>query len=146
MKPYKKALTEFGTREYAGEDDNQEVLKYFNELGFDGKALKDETAWCSAMVNWCAKTEGYEYSAKLNARSWLDFGEVIEEKDRKLGDLVIFWRVSEDDWRGHVGFFINEQDGWINCLGGNQGNELNIKPYAKRRVLGYRRLRKLNVL
>jgi hypothetical protein len=67
------------------------------------------------------------------------WGCEVQPEDRQIGDIVVFWRVGENDWRGHVGFFISEHDEWIYCLGGNQGNEVSIKPYAKRRVLQYRR-------
>ena len=53
MKAIEKAFGEFAVKEIAGKQDNPEVLKYFNDLGFDGNYLKDETAWCSAFANWC---------------------------------------------------------------------------------------------
>ena len=53
------ALSQYGIKEIPGINDNPEVLKYFNEIGFDGAKLKDETAWCSAFANWViSKSEG----------------------------------------------------------------------------------------
>ena len=46
------ALSQYGVKEIKGKEDNPEVLKYFNILGLNGAALKDETAWCSASANW----------------------------------------------------------------------------------------------
>lgn len=66
--PYTVALSQFGIKEISGKEDNPEVLKYFDDIGFDGDKLKDETAWCSAFANWCALKAGYEMSGKLNAR------------------------------------------------------------------------------
>lgn len=134
------ALSQVGIGEIEGVKDNPEILKYFNVLGFDGAKLKDETAWCSAYVNWVMKESCLDHTGKLNARSWLKIGEEITEP--KIGDIVVFWRESESSWKGHVGFFISEVGDWIYCLGGNQGNSVNISRYPKRRLLGYRRITK----
>lgn len=139
MELIKKAFTQYGVKEIAGQKDHPQILKYFNILGFDGARLKDETAWCSAFVNWVAKTEGYEYTGKLNARSWLKVGEKIENPD--FGDVVVLWRESPDSWKGHVGFFVKETRRYIYVLGGNQNNSVCIKAYPKTRLLGYRRLK-----
>jgi len=138
MKHIELALSQYGTKEIVGAKDNPEVLKYFKNLGFDASSLKDETAWCSAFVNWVCRESGLEFTGKLNARSWTNVGhEVVEPK---LGDIVIFWRESPDSWKGHVAFYINDDDKYIYVLGGNQSNQVNIKPYVKRRLLAYIRL------
>jgi uncharacterized protein (TIGR02594 family) len=132
------ALSQVGIREIVGSEDNPEVLKYFNEIGFDGRRLKDETAWCSAFMNWVAKECNAEYTKQLNARSWLKVGqEVITPK---MGDVVVLWRESKSSWKGHVGLYICERDGYIYVLGGNQKNKVGINAYHSNRLLGYRRL------
>lgn len=131
------ALAEFGIREISGKQDNPEVLKYFNDLGFDGNALKDETAWCAAFVNWVLKKSGYIGSGKLNARSLLSVGKPTQNPEK--GDIVVLWRKSPTDWRGHTGFFIRETKSWVYLLGGNQGNRVSIQAYPKSRVLEYRK-------
>lgn len=130
------ALNEVGVAEIAGKQDNPRVLNYFDEIGFDGKALKDETAWCSAFANWVALKAGADRSGKLTARSWMQVGTAVETPVK--GDVVVLWRGSRNDWRGHVGFFIRETKNWIYVLGGNQGNKVGINAYRKNRLLGYR--------
>ena len=132
------ALDEIGTKEIVGKKDNPEVLKYFNDIGFDGEKLKDETSWCSAFVNWVCKKNYLDYSGKLDARSWLKIG--VETTTPEKGDVVVFWRKSRNDWRGHVGFFIKETKNWIYVLGGNQNNQVKISAYPKYRLLGYRKI------
>jgi uncharacterized protein (TIGR02594 family) len=132
------ALTQIGVKEIVGKRDNPEVLKYFDILGFDGSKLKDETSWCSAFVNWVAITAGYEFSNKLTARSWTKVG--IQTEKPEIGDIVVFWRKSPNSWKGHVGFFIKEVNGWIYVLGGNQSNQVKISAYPKKRLLEYRKL------
>ena len=129
------AFKELGVKEIQGEKDNPEVLKYFNDLGFDGAKLKDETAWCSAFVNWVCKEGGAKYTGKLNARSWLNIGE--RTKTPEIGDIVVFWRGSPESWKGHVGFYINKDENYIYVLGGNQNNQVNIKAYNKNRLLSF---------
>ncbi|KQC30182.1 TIGR02594 family protein [Flagellimonas eckloniae] len=130
------ALSQFGIREIVGEEDNPEVLKYFDDLGWDGKDLKDETAWCAALVYWVLLKAGYKVSGKLNARSLLRVG--VKTEAPEMGDIVVLWRKSPDDWRGHTGFFIRETEDLIFILGGNQGNRVSIQQYPKTRLLEYR--------
>ncbi len=136
------ALNEYGVEEVVGGQHNATIVNYFKDIGHSW-VKNDETAWCSTFINWCAKKAGYEYTKKLNARSWLDIGEEIEKP--QVGDIVIFWRGSRDSWKGHVAIFINydEDDRHVNVLGGNQGNMVKITSYDKGRVLGFRRLKKI---
>jgi len=90
-----------------------------------------------------AMKSGYEMSNKLNARSWLDVGMEIEEDEVQLGDIVVFWRESIKSWKGHVGMFIKRAKSSTYVLGGNQMNQFIIRPYDNHKILGYRRLRKV---
>ena len=142
MKPFEKALQEYGHREIKGQEDNPEVTKYFTDIGFDGQALKDETAWCSAFANWCCQMTGHRKSGKLNARSWLTVGEKVDLEGGErpqIGDIVVLWRVHPSSWKGHVGFFVAERKGYIYILGGNQSNMVKISGYPNGRLLEYRR-------
>jgi len=141
----KIALSQYGITEIKGEIDNPEVLKYFHETG--RKWINhDETPWCDAFLDWCAMRAGLKFSPGLNARGWLEIGEGIEPE--LVSSLLIeipivgvLWRVSKDSTYGHVGLAvrINEESVWL--LGGNQGiGQVNIHPYPKHRILGYRRL------
>lgn len=134
----------YSLKEIKGKEDNPKIVQMFNDLGFAGAKLKDETAWCSLFVNWCCKVAGLGFTGKLNAKSWLELGEEIPFEKAQLGDVVIFQRGQPDSWMGHVGFYINlnpQDENWINVLGGNQRNEVNITGYHKNRWLGFRRLK-----
>ena len=143
MKLLEIAFSQYGIKEVPGSVDNPEIIKYFNALGFDGESLKDETAWCSASHNWIHKESGLPYTGKLNARSWMEIG--VEILIPQLGDTVVFWRESKESWKGHVGIFINRIDDDIYVLGGNQSNKYCIKIYPAYRILGYRRIKELNL-
>lgn len=131
------ALSQVGVKEIVGLAHNETILKYFDEIGHSW-VDDDETAWCSAFVNWVCFKQNLSMSGKLNARSWLTVGEKVTNP--QVGDIVVFWRVSRSDWRGHVGFFISQRNGVIYTLGGNQGNQVCIKAYNQNRLLEFRRL------
>lgn len=132
------AIKEYGITEIPGDKSNPEINKYFDIIGHTW--ADDEVSWCSAYVNWVCKSQGFEYSNELVARSWLDMPHVTSSQV-KPGDVVVFWRESINSWKGHVGFFIKKNKKGVYTLGGNQDNQVNIKPYPEYRILGYRRPR-----
>ena len=130
------ALSQYGVSEITGARHNETIVNYFKDIGFSW-VQDDETAWCSAFMNWVTKQCDLPMSKKLDARSWLKVGDEITEP--KTGDLVIFWRDRIDSWKGHIAIYIREDENFTYVLGGNQSNQVCIKPYYKKRVLGYRR-------
>ena len=132
----KIALSQYGITEVPGVKNNPEIMKYF-DVGNNDWVEGDETSWCSAFINWCAKESGLEYSGKLNARSWLNVG--IETTIDKA-DIVVFWRESKDSWKGHVAIPIREDGNNVWVLGGNQSNMVRVSAYPKGRVLKYIKL------
>ncbi|MEQ3664226.1 MULTISPECIES: TIGR02594 family protein [Flavobacteriaceae] len=137
------ALSQYGVTEIVGYQHNPIVLNYFKEIGHTWVST-DETAWCSAFINWVALKAKVQRSNKLTARSWLQVGTDIKEP--KLNDVVVFWRSKKASWKGHVGLFISysEDKKYIYVLGGNQSNQVNIKKYPVYRLLGFRRLTAIN--
>jgi len=137
MKLVDKMLGEYGLREIPGVENNPRIMEYFRWIGHSW-VQDDEVAWCSAFLNWACLVTGLPRSGKLDARSWLSVGTPVY--DPVLGDVVVLWRESVASWKGHVGVFIRQTDDQIYLLGGNQNNEVCIKPYSGGRLLGYRRL------
>jgi len=127
------ALSEKGIKEFPGNGDNPRVVEYLHSTNLGAPDRNnDETAWCSAFVNWCMERAGYEGTDSAWAKSWLDWGKEIQ-KPRK-GCIVVFKR----DGGGHVGFYMGENDTHIRVLGGNQNDEVNESNYLKSNLLGYR--------
>lgn len=138
IKAFEIALSQYGVKEIPGREDHPQIVSYFNAIGFNGSNLKDETAWCSAFVNWVMLKAEKPISGKLTARSWLKVG--TSTKEPKLGDIVVFWRESPDSWKGHVGFFVKQTRRYVYVLGGNQNNQVNIKAYPRAKLLDFRRV------
>lgn len=140
-KVFNIALSQYGVTEIVGSTKhNPHIVRYFDDIG-QHWVKNDETAWCAAFANWCLKKEGFEFTGKLNARSFLDIG--WEVKEPQIGDVVVLWRESPNSWKGHVGFFVRQDSMHVYMLGGNQGNQVNITAYRKDRVLSVRRLKEL---
>jgi uncharacterized protein (TIGR02594 family) len=133
-------LKHYGTKEILGATHNPEILAMFQEIGYDW-VKDDETAWCSAALNYFAMKAGYERSGKLDARSWLKMPIMVLKPE--IGDVVVFSRGDINGWQGHVGLYISSNVQEIFCLGGNQKNQICIEAYPRDRVLGYRKLKKL---
>jgi len=127
------ALAEKGTREFPGDGDNPRVVEYLHSTNLGTPHWnEDETAWCSAFVNWCVEKSGYEGTDSAWAKSWLAWGKAITKP--RVGCITVFTRKEG----GHVGFYMGATTTSIRVLGGNQSDEVNESPHSKTRLLGYR--------
>jgi uncharacterized protein (TIGR02594 family) len=124
-----------GLREIVGRRHHPKVLEWWRLIGapwFED----DETPWCGAFVGGVLVEAGISPPAKgagASARAWLNFGVKLDRP--AYGCIVVF----ERGGGGHVGFVVGrDQHGNLMVLGGNQGDAVNIKPFARARVLGYR--------
>lgn len=108
----------------------------------------DETPWCSAFVNYICWLLRLPRSKSLLARSWLNIGYEPEDGWTVGFDVVILKRgIAQQPGPenltapGHVGFFAGfQREKIVNILGGNQGDQVGIKGYDIKSILGVRRL------
>lgn len=138
MKAYELAKAEVGTVEWS-KGDNPKVVAYFKDAGHP-EVKNDETAWCAAFVGAMLHRSGLPKTGALNARSYLEWGEAVDRKDAREGDIVVFER-GNSSWQGHVGFFVKDNGDTITVLGGNQSNAVNRRAYVSAKLLGIRRLK-----
>jgi uncharacterized protein (TIGR02594 family) len=134
-------LSHYGMKEVDGTASNPDILAMFKELGYDWVNDDSTTAWCSAALNYYCKKCGYEYTGKLDARSWLKLPVMILKPS--VGDVVVLWRDTPDSWKGHVGLFLSMDETKVFILGGNTNNSLSIAAYPRDRILGFRQAKKL---
>lgn len=143
------ALAEVGVQEVDGKGANQRILDYLATTNLPTRMKSsDETAWCSAFVNWCMLRSGIRGTNLANARSWLAWG--VPQIQPKRGSVVVFSRNSAGPTSGHVGFYMGEYEvtkgtmWWkkgtrvINVLGGNQQNRVCAAEYPADRLLAIR--------
>lgn len=127
------AYGEYGIAEWlVATKSNPEVEKYLRSCS--SLKYKDDTAWCSAFVNWCMEKAGNEGTDDLWAQSWKNWGQKVDTPFR--GCVVVFKRFYEDKDSGkvkeggHVGFYLSEEGkGKISILGGNQSDQVIVKSY-----------------
>jgi uncharacterized protein (TIGR02594 family) len=143
--PYSIAKQYLGVKEIPGTLNNPVIMAM---LKLDAQwPENDETAWCSAFVNWIAFNSGVWRSKSLMARSWLAMHQSVQPEHAEQGwDVVILSRgplpqpgPGYMNAPGHVGLYAFHDDKQIWILGGNQGDMVSIKPYPLNRLLGIRR-------
>lgn len=136
---FEAASKYIGLEEYPGARHNETVVGFAKAVGH-GWVEDDETPWCASFAGAVLAQVGLPHTGKLNARSYLNWGEEVALEYAKPGDVVVFWRGSPDSWKGHVGFYAGRDgNGNIQVLGGNQGNKVSKAPYPESRLLGVRR-------
>ena len=86
---FRLAKSEIGTKEISGERDNPAVVQMFADVGHS-QIDNDETAWCAAAVGSWLERSCIPSTGALNARSYLDWGQPVDLKDAKQGDIVVF--------------------------------------------------------
>ena len=130
------ARTYLGQRETKGPHHNPHILKWWKDIG--APFADDETPWCGAFVGGVLSEVGIKpVKGGASARSWLKTPVKLDRP--AVGSVVIFWRGAKAGASGHVGFVVGQdQRGNLMVLGGNQADAVNIKPFGKDRVLGYR--------
>ena len=122
-----------GVKEVPGPEANPRIVDYHAATSFE--ATSDEVPWCSSFVNWCLQHAGYEGTRSAAARSWLTWGEPLD--DPRYGAITVLAR-GKNPSLGHVGFFTGYEGDLVQILGGNQGNAVSIAGYPSARVLAYR--------
>lgn len=135
MNPIDIAFSHYGLKEIPGKVDEPTIVGFFKDVGHSW-VKDDEMAWCAAMVGSCLERAGISSTRKLNARSYLSFGQ--DTDNPQWGDIAVFWRKSEDSAFGHVAFYLNHDDDYVYVIGGNQSNMVKVSAYPIERVLSFR--------
>lgn len=123
----------FSENNQAQRGDLQSFFKQ-NGINVDPKM----TAWCAAFVNAVLATNGLPGTGKLNAKSFLGYGQ-DSTANPQVGDIVILNR-GNNPAEGHVGFFQGFDDkGNVKVLGGNTNDKVGTQSFARDQVVGVRR-------
>ena len=108
------------------------------------QVTSSKKAWCGAFVDHVLNNLGLDslntndkYD-KLIAKKYLKYGDKVDIKDAKPGDLVI---VKNPDGF-HVTFLtsISRDGSTLNGLGGNQSNSVKVSQYESSQIQGIRRI------
>ena len=128
-----------GLQEWPGAKQNPKIVAMFSTVGH-GQVQDDETPWCAAFVGAVLASLGLPHTGKLNARSYVSYGQGVRTQDARPGDIVVLWRGSPTSWQGHVAFFVRFEGNNVILRGGNQGNAVTDAAYPIDRILAVRRV------
>ncbi len=127
-----EARKHIGLQEIKGGKHHPEIVQFWKDIKRGG-IKDDETPWCAAFVGAMLERVGVKSTRFESAKSYLDWGQVLTQP--VVGCIVIFTR----EGGGHVGFVLGQDaKGNLLVLGGNQGDEVNIRSFPVSRVTGYR--------
>ncbi|TAN50003.1 MAG: TIGR02594 family protein [Methylococcaceae bacterium] len=135
---FERAIEEYNKhiKEVAGSGDNPRIVEYLRSTNLDSiSASNDETAWCSAFVNWCVEQSGCSGTDSAWARSWLSWGK---ETDMPVKGCIAVFKRPPNPSSGHVAFFVSHTDTHVKVLGGNQSDSVSVADYPADRLLSYR--------
>lgn len=128
-----EALKLYGTHETPGIADNPIIMEWAKELKLDWYP-HDSTPWCGLEMGIVAKrADKVPPPGLLAALNWVKFGKKVDVP--MLGDVLIFTRTGG----GHVTLYIGEDSEAYHCLGGNQGDQVDIARISKSRLHAARR-------
>ena len=127
-----EARTHIGLREGPGPKNNGVILGWLRKLR--AWWSDDSTPWCGTFAAMCLANAGLTPPKDwYRATAWLTLPVALSRP--AYGCVVVFTR----DGGGHVGFVVGkDKAGNLMVLGGNQGDAVNIRPFAISRVAGYR--------
>lgn len=110
---------------------------FWKQYGEDDSKLP----WCGAFVAYVLQQAGYPIPAQYaSARAWEKYGTKLDTP--VLGCIAVFTRSGG----GHVGFVVGlDAKGWLQILGGNQGDAVSIASFDPARVTAYRQIPGLKV-
>jgi uncharacterized protein (TIGR02594 family) len=128
------ARGELGVRNFPAGSSNPRVTEYHGGTHIAG--YDDKANWCSSFVDWTLARVGLRGTGSALARSWLAWGEPLDEPRR--GCIAVLWREDPQSWKGHVGFFIREEGDDVVLLGGNQLEAVREHRYPREQVLAWR--------
>jgi uncharacterized protein (TIGR02594 family) len=124
-----------GTKEAAGTADNPAIRKWAAEEG--GEIAKDynhdSIPWCSLYANMVLSKVGLRGTETLWALDWANWGQKLP------GPAVGAFAPMKREGGGHIAIVVGrDQNGNLMCLGGNQEDTVNIKPFPAERPLSFR--------
>jgi uncharacterized protein (TIGR02594 family) len=129
------AREQLGEHEVDGAHDNPEIIAFYKDSGHP-EIKHDEVAWCAAFTGAMLERAGVPSAKTLSARDYLTWGKKLDRP--QPGCVCVFSRGDPRGYTGHVGFYVGEQNGQIELLGGNQADSVSITHMPKSRLLGYR--------
>lgn len=129
------ALAWIGTREQPGASDNRVILNWAKDIGGDiaGAYTHDAIPWCALFANEVLGQVGLKGTGTLWALDFAKWGQKLD------GPAVGAFAPMKRSGGGHIPIVVGrDQHGNLMCVGGNQSDAVNIKPFDPARVVAWR--------
>jgi uncharacterized protein (TIGR02594 family) len=128
------AKGEMWQREVAGQPANPRIVEYHGTTSLSAAlAQSDETAWCSSFINWVFRQMGVVGTNNALAASWINWGTATTAQAGAITVIYSAAAANSSTTRSgnHCAFLVSETDTHYVLLGGNQGNAVQVKEFAK---------------
>lgn len=147
---------EDGAKEVGGNNQGPYVKKYLGRE--DANDLK--WAWCAAFTSWCFKQASDELDVPMpfeytlgaqnifhQLRDLDQSYEACDQNPPQPGDVCVWNRGTDEDWRGHVGIVWGTINGIVYVVEGNVGRfparvrvfDYTLKELENNRLIGFGR-------
>jgi uncharacterized protein (TIGR02594 family) len=133
---YTLALDEIGRREIGDTNNGPEITRY-RQLAQCGQPGEP---WCAIFVNAMfalCRSPAVPGTRSASSQSFPVHKNFIQLSGSALGAVTVFWRISPNSGKGHVGFYRGETVESIYVLGGNEDNMVQIEPMKRQQLIGY---------
>ena len=130
-----EGLKWMNTKEAPGAANNSDILGWARaEGGAIAKTYnEDSIPWCALYANMVLTKVGLQGTKTLWALDWSNWGI------RLAGPAVGAFAPMKRDGGGHIAIVAGrDQHGNLMCLGGNQSDAVNIKPFRAKRPVSFR--------
>lgn len=129
------ALGWVGTKEQPGSGDNPVILNWAKDEGGEIAAeyTHDAVPWCALFANQVLHQVGLKGTGTLWALDFAKWGQKL------AGPAVGCFAPMKRSGGGHIPIVVGrDQLGNLMCVGGNQSDAVNIKPFDPDRVIAWR--------
>jgi uncharacterized protein (TIGR02594 family) len=135
-----EGLRWLGTTETPGSADNPQILEWARDERGDISRVftHDSIPWCALFANMVLTKVGIKGTETLWALDWATWGQKLPGP--AVGAFAPMERRDQNGNKaGHIAIVVGcDQHGNLMCLGGNQDDAVNIKPFPAARPLSFR--------
>ena len=133
----KRAFADLGLHELPGTAAKPRIVDMYAKAGHP-EIKSDDVAWCSAALNTWMVESSIRGTGSLAARSWLAWGRAVDFRKTIPRGAALIFRRGNSSWQGHVCLCLEDRDGIVTVIGGNQSDAVTIARYRKVALIGAR--------
>lgn len=130
------AIAEYGQSEVAGAKSNPRILEYRKMAGTPLGGDDGAVPWCAIFINAMLAVAKVKGSGSAMARSFASSPHFEKLARATVGCITVI-SSNRGPASGHVFFYTGENGLFLQALGGNQNDSVNISMFQKARLVGH---------